>query len=49
MCVCVYVENTAIAGSIKKLFVRPCVRVYMLGKSIGSMCPKLAEIKRNKD
>ena len=32
MCVCVYVENTAIAGSIKKLFVRPCVRVVYVRK-----------------
>ena len=23
----------------KKWFVHPCVRVYMLGKSIESMCP----------
>ena len=33
---CVYVENTAMASSIK-WFVRPCVHVYMLGKSIESM------------
>ena len=38
MCACVHVENTAIASSIK-LFVRLCVRVYMSGKSIESMCP----------
>ena len=31
-----------------KLFVHPCVRVYMLGKSIESMCPYLAEVKRIK-
>ena len=37
LCACVYVENTAIASSIRIWFVRPCVRVYMLGKSIESM------------
>ena len=36
MCVCVYVENTAMASSIKNdLFT--CV--YILGISIESMCP----------
>ena len=35
----VCVENTAMASSIKKWFVCSCVRVYMLRKSIESMCP----------
>ena len=39
MCVYVYVENIAMASWIKKWFVRPCVQVYMLGKSIELMCP----------
>ena len=36
---CVYVENIAMASWIKIWFVRSCVRVYMLGKSIESMSP----------
>ena len=37
MCVFMYVENTAMASWIKIWFVRPSVRVYMLGNSIESM------------
>ena len=49
VCVCVCVENTAMASSIKNdLFVRVYVCMYMLGKSIESMCPLLAEVKRIK-
>ena len=32
MCVCMYVENTAMASWIKIWFVHPCVHVCMLGK-----------------
>ena len=40
MCLCVYVENTVMASSIKNdLFAHVCVCVYMLGKSIESMRP----------
>ena len=41
----VYVENTTMASSIKNdLF----ARVYMLGKSIESISPLVAEVKRIK-
>ena len=36
------------ASSIKNDYLRPCVRVCMLGKSIESMCPYLAEVKKIK-
>ena len=41
MCVCVYVENTAMSSSIKMICSPVCACVWecLLGKSIESMCP----------
>ena len=40
VCVCVCVCGKHSYGQFnKKWFVRLCVHVYMLGKSIESMCP----------
>ena len=38
MCVCVC-RKYSYGQFTKNDFVRPCVRVYLLGKSIESMCP----------